>query len=606
MAPAIEGAMARGNKAAQADGAPDYRTEPDEAGLATGLAKSVGFGAGKVSKVAKEILPKPIPEKAKGGPVEEGEPYIVGDGGEEEIFVPKTAGEIIPKSMLAPKGLGSRSNNLQTASGGLNLNEISKDISTTVSGGGSSTVKGPDMREMSTSMGKMGLGDSQKKIFDEMMSLSSQQSKEKLQSLLEEKASAQAANMEAAKARDVIEERLEAEGKSIKDLAGADKERFDALTKQMNDSYDASDKVQSAIKAAERAESTRLNLQKMGYEVGIKQEEDKVKSVESTAEKIKSDILDAIPIKDIADKVDSTKTILSDHQQTVLKYAYEDAEGKQMQLDNQKNRIKGELNSIAEKNKSIEDIQKEADGRELTQREQNRIDRLQKEIESNKESLKIREEELFVYENLDKLKTESAEKTASILEEKTEKINNDIKSAMPVDTEFGDLDGAIAKNKEDDERRAFYNSSAYTDQATANPDQSAMKEVVAGSSPTAAQGRGITADSFTLGPNGMPIAKPKSTAAAVPDKPAEKQASPGKKINPETGEEYTPVGDAKPSDKKSAAAGGSDSKAATLDDVVKSLNALNTKMGQLISTTESGSRDVAKAAKSGSNNVYAR
>jgi hypothetical protein len=106
----------------------------------------------------------------------------------------------------------------------------------------------------------------------------------------------------------------------------------------------------------------------------------------------------------------------------------------------------------------------------------------------------------------------------------------------------------------------------------------------------------------------MPIAKPKSTAAATPDKPAEKQASPGKKINPETGEEYTPVGDAKPGDKsgdKKGAAGGGE-KAATLDDVVKSINALNTKMGQLIAVNEDGHKASAKAAKSGSNNLYAR
>ena len=103
----------------------------------------------------------------------------------------------------------------------------------------------------------------------------------------------------------------------------------------------------------------------------------------------------------------------------------------------------------------------------------------------------------------------------------------------------------------------------------------------------------------------MPIAKPKPTAAATPDKPAEKQASPGKKINPETGEEYTPVGDAKPADKsadKKPAA--SNDKAATLDDVVKSLNALNTKMGQLIDVNETGHKASAKAAKSSSANLY--
>ena len=160
LAPAIEGAMARGNKAAQADGAPERMTQPDEAGLVTGIAKTTGFTAGKLLKGAGAGIdaannigtPKPaptksIPQKALGGPVEEGEPYIVGDGGEEEIFVPKTAGEIIPKSMLSPKGLSSNVSKsmdpakmfaelkAKTAGGGINFNEISKDISTTVSGG---------------------------------------------------------------------------------------------------------------------------------------------------------------------------------------------------------------------------------------------------------------------------------------------------------------------------------------------------------------------------------------------------------------------------------------------------------------------------------------
>jgi hypothetical protein len=475
---------------------------------------------------------------------------------------------------------------------------ISKDISTTISsvtGGKETTVKGPDMKEMSMSMAKMGMKDDQKKIFDEMMSLSSQQSKEKLQSLIEEKASAQATNLESARARDAIEERLEAEGKSIKDLSGAEKERFDELTKQMNSSYDAQGKATEAIKAAERAEQNKLSLQKLGYDTVIKQEEDKVKIAETNSEKIKSHIVDALPVKDVANKVDETKTVLSDHQKTVLKYAYEDTEGKQMQLDNQKNLIKGEIDSIVEKNKQLTDIQIAADGRELTQREQNQIERLQKEIDSGKESLKMREEELVVYENLDKLKAESAEKTVSILDgiagpdqsAGVEKIK---------EKEFNKIREEQGPQAEDEARQKAARSGA-------------MKEVVAGSSPTATQSRGITMDSFTIGPNGMPIAKPKSTSAAAPEKPAEKKASPGKAINPETGEEYTPLSELEKQSapkKDATAKPGGESKSATLDDVVKSLNALNTKMGQLIAVNEDGHKSTTKAAKSGSNNLYAR
>ena len=182
--------------------------------------------------------------------------------------------------------------------------------------------------------------------------------------------------------------------------------------------------------------------------------------------------------------------------------------------------------------------------------------------------------------------------------ESVDKVSADISDAIPYD-EFGDLDGAIAKQQADSQEGKLLSS-----ETSGN----AMNDVVAGSSPTATQGRGITADSITIGPNGMPVAKPKSTAAAVPDKPAEKKASPGKAINPETGEEYTPLSELEKQAGATKAAppkpAGSTDKAATLDDVVKSLNALNTKMGQLIDVNDAGHKASAKAAKSGSANLY--
>jgi hypothetical protein len=105
----------------------------------------------------------------------------------------------------------------------------------------------------------------------------------------------------------------------------------------------------------------------------------------------------------------------------------------------------------------------------------------------------------------------------------------------------------------------------------------------------------------------LPIAKPKSIAAAVPDKKLEKsEAEQAEEKKEKLKAEAAKQGVTGDQSKEGAAKAAGGDKTATLDDVVKSLNALNTKMGQLISTTESGSRDVAKAAKSGSNNVYAR
>ena len=206
-----------------------------------------------------------------------------------------------------------------------------------------------------------------------------------------------------------------------------------------------------------------------------------------------------------------------------------------------------------------------------------------------------------------------------------DRVYADIDSAMPIDTEFGDLEGAMKAAQErmypDTEfgdlegamkRQApeqQYKDTEFGDLDGAikkNQANDAMQSMVQGSSPTKID-RGITMDSFTLGANGLPIAKPKSIAAAVPEKKSEKSEAEQaeekrEKMKAEIAKQSTEADKSKEGATK--AAGGE--KTATLDDVVKSLNALNTKMGQLISTTESGSRDVAKAAKSGSNNVYAR
>ena len=113
-------------------------------------------------------------------------------------------------------------------------------------------------------------------------------------------------------------------------------------------------------------------------------------------------------------------------------------------------------------------------------------------------------------------------------------------------------------------------------------------------------------DQLTIGPDGMPKISAKPQAQSIPAavKAAEKQASPGKKINPETGEEYTPVGDAKPADKKTAA---TETKTATLDDVAKLLSSLNTTMKQIASAASETNNKLGqqvKATKAMSGNVH--
>ena len=113
-------------------------------------------------------------------------------------------------------------------------------------------------------------------------------------------------------------------------------------------------------------------------------------------------------------------------------------------------------------------------------------------------------------------------------------------------------------------------------------------------------------DQLTIGPDGMPKISAKPQAQTIPAavKAAEKQASPGKKINPETGEEYSPVAETKTADKKTTA---TETKTATLDDVAKLLSSLNTTMKQIASAASETNNKLGqqvKATKAMSGNLH--
>jgi hypothetical protein len=621
-----------------------------------------------------------IGKKAGGGFVDKPQVNLIGEAGPEWVLNKEQMKDTLANaardgaeqvSSLIPKADKAPS---------IDVGAISKQVNTSISSAGGKPASSPvpTMVEQSMSMGKMMLKDDQKKIFDDMMSMNDKQAKEKLASLKAEEAAARAANKAAYTARDAIEEKYEAEGKSIKDITGEDKVRFDELTKQMNASGAATTKAQSAIKAAERAEQTRQSLQKMGYEVGLKQEEEKAKIVEETGEKIKNDIKEALPVKEIEDSSAKTKTALTEQQEITLKYAYQDEEGKKMQLDNQKNLIKGELNSIAEKNKQIEDIQKEADGRELTNREKNRIEKLQKEVEAGKETLKLRQDDLEVYQNLDKLsaerglkeKQEAAKKEAQIKDQamldqlKAEVANGKQEEELTVngkkvDPNSDEGKAAMAqmeKAKADMQStvggmikempKAMAESSLKVNGKEVDPNSDEGKAAIA-------QLESAKADMAKLlgsaGPTGgAPIVEDKVEGKQIPNISAEpKEAgtvkgvpkidmnsirmpfnTPGLKagqsqIEFETQKkeqakkaEEAKIAETKKKEeeakKKDEAAGkpgapaAGGGKAATLDDVVKSLTQLNKQMGQLLSQHEELGKKQIGATKANSGNAYAR
>jgi len=165
--------------------------------------------------------------------------------------------------------------------------------------------------------------------------------------------------------------------------------------------------------------------------------------------------------------------------------------------------------------------------------------------------------------------------TVAAIEQHSEKIAADIKGALPIDTEFGDLDGAIKAQE-----------------ATASEDITPKSAIATPA---------IDLNAINLPGFG---AQMKANAASVPaavNKPAERQASPGKKINPETGEEYSPVAEMKPKEEKPAQRGG---KTAALEDVVKGLDMLNITMNKLLSQSDDLGRKQITALEKNPKNMY--
>jgi hypothetical protein len=79
------------------------RVASDVANKGVGLAaEAVGSIVGPNNPIG-PMAGAPLEKRAKGGPVDAGTPYLVGEGGKAEIFVPKAAGDIVPMDKVGTK-----------------------------------------------------------------------------------------------------------------------------------------------------------------------------------------------------------------------------------------------------------------------------------------------------------------------------------------------------------------------------------------------------------------------------------------------------------------------------------------------------------------------
>ena len=514
----------------------------------------------------------------------------------------------------------------------LDLNNISKTISTSISsvtGGKESTVKSPDMREMSNSMAKMGMKDDQKKVFDEMMTLTDQQSKEKLASLKEETAAAYAANKASSAAIDAMEDKLEAEGRHIKDLTAEERKKYDELRTQQNESYDNINKSIAATKAAEHAEKQKQSLQKLGYDVVVKQEEDKVKIVEDNSEKIKSDISDALPVKEVAAKQEEFKSQFSESQQKIIDdYKGYSEENRSFHAQAMEAGVKEDTETAQMIGARISKMKAEIGDRQATEEEQKALENEEANKKMFEQQVEKKKEMLDVMQNLGdysakrelELKQKAIDDAISIDDKKTDTIKSDIADALPVevDNEFGDLDGAIAKNKAEDdqaakqkqlERQILQANGVDIDAMEAEAEKerqaawdSAVPDKLDAEPMPPKKSMGDMMSGMDFSPTGMPIMKSVDAAkkSITAPKPADPEAAKTAAAAKAKEEAKKTDSTEKKSDSKSA------TKESTLSDVVSALNTLNKQMGQLIAVSEEGHKSTTKATKSTAGNIYAR
>jgi len=603
----------------------DFTTKAAE-NTKTGANESTISGVGRVagglvSEVAGVINKAIAPAKmAEGGVVEPkpgGTSAIIGEGGKTEAVIP----------------LDKLDGMLKSKEGGINIADISKTIATTISSAQGPTMGGAasaplsknekfqteDWADATQAEIAEGLEGSKKQLA--MWTKDAQETEQKIAEIKTESSKRQLSTGEQFELSV-----LEKENAKNQRAIGYHQSTINVLSNL--DEYKARLETESKEKTVTAAEAAT----KIAEDLGLKQIE-------------------------IAEKAsEEQKTVLTNHQKSVLEYAYTDEAGKQMQLENAKKRVADEKNTIAEKNSEILALEQTASSRELTVREQSKLERLQKEVENKQESLQFREDELAVYSNLDKLKAENEIKTKTTVTTLTEeqlavqaeaerRIAQLKADGVDVETEFANavqviksdslgtelaklneaelkkqealktsvvetlkINGKVVDLNSDSGKAALDKVKSEMSKVSTGagmpgmPDFSTMFGGEKGKLPPFLEN--LNAKVKDMNPVSIPAPKEENKIAGNTAQSIKKEPSPGKKINPETGEEYTPVPPAAKKDTKPVVG---TVEQVGLKDLHTSLEHLNKSMAKLISYSEqtaSAAQAQVKATKGLSSNKF--
>lgn len=253
-----------------------------------------------------------------------------------------------------------------------------------------------------------------------------------------------------------------------------------------------------------------------------------------------------------------------------------------------------ELNkkTIEENNSKILELEEKAKTEELSIREKSRIEKLKAENDKLQENNKFREQEVAAYSIAEEEKKKALTSSISSISSATQELLTTGREATEeavkaAQQSFGSVD--------DSEMGGFASNQSFGSVDDSEMGGFAVKQPSVPS---------IDLNALNLPGFGPSIKSAAATVAPAVNKPRE--ASPGKKINPETGEEYTPVSGAAASKAEKKAPTPTQGKTATLDDVVKELAMLNTKIASLTEETKQIGSKQERATRASSQNIYQR
>jgi hypothetical protein len=415
--------------------------------------------------------------------------------GMESVMRPEDLEKLVMKTV---GGIGQGMKDFkQSATGSINLNEISKTISTSVSAATSSISKpvtqaapqevqtktGKDIAaQRSIEFGSIGLDDNQKKIYNEMISLSENAAKSKLADIKAEKEAAEKINSITGKQMREMEERYEKEGK-LAELES--NEEYKRLNEQLNASNKLSKEKKKELDAAMQGAETRATLAKTNeYQINdakklqisaadevikaqektsdavikaqektsdevIKAQDQTSREIAKNSELTKTSIVGALPVSEIKKTSEELTFGLNESQKNYFNVIKEqDQESLKLKENGLKNQIEADINGLRETDKKIAEV-KSSLGNATTEHEKKQLGfklmALEKERSAYEESMQFTEENLEVVERAieaKKLESDATKQVVAATDEKIEKVSADVKATQDLISATSDAETA--------------------------------------------------------------------------------------------------------------------------------------------------------------------